>query len=145
MNYLRKRRNRYVTKIELLSALQPDALLISPPDGFTDQPVNVEYNGVYFTISSLVLGQRGRKVRGGTAYSVTLEFSFPLFKGFGLFLMNFRQLAEIKLTLNTGEIIRINKNDVALNKPIDVEFDNTLEKIDFTAATTSIFPLDLHE
>lgn len=145
MNYLRKRRNRYVTKVELLSALQPDALLISPPDGFTDQPVNVEYNGVYFTISSLQLSQRGRKVRGGTAYSVTLEFSFPLFQGYGLFQMNFRQLAEIKLTLNTGEIMRINKNDVALNKPIDVEFENTLEKIDFTAALTSVFPLDLHE
>lgn len=145
MNYLRKRRNRFVTKVELLSALQPDALLISPPDGFTDQPVDVEYNGVYFTISSLVLSQRGRKARGGNAHSISLEFSFPLFKGYGLFLLNFRQLSEIKLTLNTGETVRINKNDVALNKPIDVEFANTLEKIDFTAATTSIFPLDLHE
>ena len=52
MNYLRKIRNRFPCQIELVSAMEDGTFLISPPDGFTDESVRANYNGVYFTISS---------------------------------------------------------------------------------------------
>lgn len=145
MNYLRNRRNRFVTKIELLSAYQEDVFLISPPEGFSEQPINVEYDGVYFTLSSVSLTQKPRRISAGTIYPTTLEFSFPLFKGFGNFMLKFRDLAEIKLKLNTGEIINLNTNDISLNKPIPVDFNNDLQTIEFSTTINRIFPLDLHE
>ena len=145
MNYLRKHRNRYIVSVELVSALDDSGFLISPPDGFTDASVRTNYNGVYFTISSVDLLQKSKATNAGTAYALTLEFSFPNFQGSDLFQQTFSKLAEIRLTLNTGAVIRINKNDIALNTPIGVEFQSNLKTVGFSAQISQIFPLNLNE
>lgn len=145
MNYLRKYRNRYIIKIELVSAFDNASFLISPPDGFNDDTVRAEYNGVYFTLSSVELSQQSKSTTAGTIYNVTLEFSFPNFAGSDSFQIAFSKLAEIKLTLNTGAVIRINKNDIALNIPIDVEFSSNLKTVGFSAQVSQIFPLKINE
>lgn len=145
MNYLRKYRNRYIVKIELVSALDDASFLISPPEGFTDATVRAEYNGVYFTISSVELSQQSKDTTAGTIYNVTLEFSFPNFSGADSFQVTFAKLAEIKLTLNTGAVIRLNKNDIALNVPINVDFQSNLKTVGFSAQVSQIFPLKIDE
>ena len=145
MNYLRKYRNRYITKIELVSAFDDASFLISPPDGFTDDSVRAEYHGVYFTISAIDLSQKSKSTSAGTVYNLALEFSFPNFPGSDAFQVAFSKLAEIKITLNTGAVIRINKNDIALNIPIDVEFQNNLKTVGFSAQVSQIFPLKINE
>ena len=145
MNYLRKYRNRYIIKIELVSAFDDASFLISPPDGFNDDTVRAEYNGVYFTLSSVELSQQSKSTTAGTIYNVTLEFSFPNFSGSDAFQIAFAKLAEIKLTLNTGAVIRINKNDIALNIPIDVEFSSNLKTVGFSAQVSQMFPLKINE
>ena len=145
MNYLRKYRNRYIIKIELVSAFDNASFLISPPDGFNDDTVRAEYNGVYFTLSSVELSQQSKSTTAGTIYNVTLEFSFPNFAGSDSFQIAFSKLAEIKLTLNTAAVIRINKNDIALNIPIDVEFSSNLKTVGFSAQVSQIFPLKINE
>lgn len=145
MNYLRKYRNRYITKIELVSALDADSFLFSPPNGFTDATVQAEYNGVYFTLSSVGLSQKSKNLSGGVVYTIALDFSFPNFVGADLFQQRFSKLADIKLTLNTGGVIRLNKNDIALNTPIDVEFQSNLNTNGFSAEITQIFPMIINE
>lgn len=145
MNYLRNYRNRYIVSIELVSALDDSSFLISPPDGFTDATVRVEYNGVYFTISTVELSQKSKSTTAGTAYTVLLEFNFPNFPGADSFQVAFAKLAEIRLTLNTGAVIRINKNDIALNTPINAEFTSNLKTVGFSAQVSQIFPLKIDE
>jgi hypothetical protein len=144
VNYLRKYRNRFVTKIELVSALDDSSFLISPPDGFIDD-TPVSYNGVYFTLSSADLSQKSKPTSSGTVYTPTLEFSFPNFPGAEDFQMKFAKLSEIRITLNTGADIRLNKNDIALNAPIDVEFQGNLKTIYFSASISQIYPLKFDE
>lgn len=145
MNYLRKYRNRYISGIELVSALDDSSFLISPLDGFTDDTVRVEYDGVYFTLSSVDLSQKSKNTSAGIIYNISLDFNFPNFSGADLFQMAFAKLAEIKLTLNTGAVIRINKNDIALNSPIDVDFQSNLKTIGFSAQLSQIFPFKINE
>ena len=145
MNYLRKYRNRYITKIELVSALDASSFLISPPDGFTDDDVRANYDGSYFTLSSADLSQKSKKFSGSKVYTLTLEFTFPNFPGSEMFQEKFSKLVEIKLTLNTGAVIRINKNDIALNIPIDVNFQSNLKTVGFSAQVSQIFPLKIDE
>lgn len=145
MNYLRKYRNRYIIKIELVSAFDDASFLISPPDGFTDDSIRAEYNGVYFTISTIDLSQKSKSTTAGTIYNLVLEFSFPNFVGADLFQMKFAKLTEIKITLNTGGVIRLNKNDIALNVPINVEFQSNLKTVGFSAQVSQIFPMKINE
>lgn len=145
MNFLRKFRNRFITQLELVSALDDGAFLISPPDGFTDESVPVEYNGVYFTISSASLVQESKVTTSGTVYTPKLNLSFPTFPGIASFMERFSKLSEIRLTLNTGAIIRLNKNDIALNKPIDGTFGNNLATVEFEASISMIKPFDIDE
>ncbi|MEC5156637.1 hypothetical protein [Chryseobacterium sp. MP_3.2] len=145
MNYLRKYRNRYISGIELVSALDDSSFLISPPAGFTDESVRAEYNGVYFTLSSASLSEKTKSTTSGTIYTLSLDFNFPNFVGAELFKITFAKLAEIKITLNTGAVIRLNKNDIALNAPIEVEFQSNLKTVGFSAQLSQIFPFTLNE
>ena len=145
MNYLRKIRNRYIVKIELVSALDNGSFLISPANGFTDDDIPVEYNGIYFTISSISLVEESKESTSGTSYPLQLTFSFPTFPGVGSFKKRFAKLSEIRITLNTSEVIRINKNDIALNKPISALFNNNLKTTQFEATISRIQPLDLDD
>lgn len=144
VNYLRKYRNRFVTKIELVSALDDSSFLISPADGKPDT-LEFEYNGVYFTLSSAYLSQKSKLTSSGTVYTPALEFSFPNFPGADQFMMRFAKLAEIKITYNTKAVIRINKNDIALNAPMDVEFQNDSKTINFSTQISQIYPLKFDE
>ena len=145
MNYLRKFRNRFACNIELVSALEEETFLISPPNGFTDEDVRVNYNGVYFTISSAVLQQESKQNSAGTFWNIGLSFSFPTFPGFVDFLQKFTKLAEIRVTMNTGAVIRLNKNDISLNKPIDVNFKTNQKTVEFEAQFLSVFPFNIDE
>lgn len=145
MNYLRKFRNRFITKIELVSALDAGSFLISPPNGFTLADIPVEYNGIYFTISSASLAQESKSTSSGTAYTAQLKFNFPTFPGIGSFMWRFSKLSEIRITLNTGAIIRLNRNDIALNKPIDGIFRNGPITTEFEATISMIKPFDIDE
>ncbi len=145
MNYLRQFRNRFIVKIELVSALDAGSFLISPPRGFTEADIPVEYNGVYFTLSGAGLAQESKTTSSGTVYSTQLKFSFPVFPGIGAFQWRFSKLSEIRLTLNTGAIIRLNRNDVALNKPIDGTFSSNLMSVNFEASLSTIKPLEIDE
>lgn len=145
MNYLRKYRNRYIIKIELVSAFDDSSFLISPPNGFNDATVRANYNGVYFTLSTIDLSQKSKVTSAGTIYTLSLDFNFPNFSGADEFQTIFSKLAEIKLTLNTGAVIRINKNDISLNSPIDVEFQSNLTTVGFSAQVSQIFPLKIDE
>lgn len=144
MNYLRKYRNRFVGKIELVSAMDDSSFLISPPDGFTDETL-AEYNGVYFTLSSIDLSQKSKPTSSGTIYTISLEFSFPNFPAADQLMMRFEKLTEIKITLNTGAEIRLNKNDIALNMPLDVEFQSDVKTINFSTQISQIYPLKFDE
>lgn len=145
MNYLRKFRNRFITKLELVSALDAGSFLISPPNGFTTQDIPVEYNGIYFTLSSASLNQESKSTSSGTVYTTQLKLSFPTFPGIGSFQWRFSKLSEIRLTLNTGAIIRLNRNDIALNKPIDGLFTNNVMTVDFEATLATVKPFDIDE
>ncbi|MGV8914357.1 MAG: hypothetical protein ACOH1X_02800 [Kaistella sp.] len=145
MNFLRKYHNRYSISIELVSALNDSTFLISPPDGFTDGTVRAEYSGVYFTLSSVDLSQKSKITKSGTVYNFSLEFNFPNFSRSDQFQQAFSKLAEIRLTLNTGAVIRINKHDISLNSPIDVEFQSNLKTVGFSAQIEQIFPLMIDE
>lgn len=145
MNYLRKYRNRYITAIVLRSALDDTSFMISPADGFEDDQVAVAFDNVYFTLSSVELTQTSKNTASGTIYNVSLEFSFPNFVGADLFQMKFAKLTEIKITLNTGGVIRLNKNDIAMNVPINVEFQSNLKTVGFSAQLSQIFPMKINE
>ena len=145
MDYLRKFRNRFITKLELVSALDSGSFLISPPNGFTEQDIPAEYNGIYFTLSSASLNQESKSTSSGTVYTTQLKLSFPTFPGIGSFQWRFSKLSEIRLTLNTGAIIRLNRNDIALNKPIDGLFTNNVMTVEFEATLATVKPFDIDE
>lgn len=145
MNFSRKYRNRYVTRIELASALYDAAFLISPPNGFPAEAVPAEYHGVYFTLSSVNLTQKSKTTNAGTVYTLSLEFSFPNFIGADEFQLHFSRLTEIRLTLNTGGVIRINTNDISLNRPIIAEFQSSLKTVGFSAEVSQLFPFKINE
>lgn len=145
MNYLRQFRNRFITGIELVSALDAGSFLISPPHGYTTESVPVEYNGVYFTLSGTSLIQETKDTSAGTVYTTQLKFNFPIFPGIGSFQWRFSKLSEIRLTLNTGAVIRLNRNDISLNKPITGNFTSNLMSVEFEATLTSIMPFDIDE
>lgn len=145
MNLLRKYRNRYITGVELVSALDDTSFLISPAHGFTDGTARANYRGVYFTLSSVNLNESSKNTSAGTIYNVSLEFSFPNFVGADQFRINFAQLAEIRITLNTGAVIRLNKNDIALNTPIAAEFQSNVKTVGFSAQLSQISPFTFNE
>ena len=144
MNYLRNYKNRYATKVELVSALETESFLISPPDGFTADTVVANYNGIYFTINSASLSEKSKLSKAGVAYIVNLDFSFPEFVGLDLFKEKFKQLSEVRITYNTNEWIRLNCNDISLNRPIDVEFSTSKNTVSMSLQITSLFPIRLH-
>lgn len=140
MNYLRKNKNRFVSKVELVSALDEGSFLINPPSGFTDESIVVEYNQLYFTITTITLSQKSKESNAGPFWTVELDFSFPYFKGCEDFIDRFKYISEIKIGLNTGEITRLNKNDISLNKPMEAVFQTNVRTINFTVAITQIQP-----
>lgn len=145
MDFLRKYRNRYITSIELVSATDDGSFLISPADGFTEASIPVEYNGVYFTISSASLTENSKKTKSGTIYELTLGLSMPLFPGSADFKKRFSQLSEIRLKTNTGTLIRLNRNDVSLNRPIDVKMKSNLKTLDLDMTITQLSPFEINE
>lgn len=144
MNYLRNFKNRFAVKLELVSALVDGSFLISPPKGFT-QEIPANYDGAYFTINSANLSEKSKLSKAGVVYTVSLDLGFPLFPGIEDFKERFRQLSELKITFNTGEVVRINKNDISLNRPIDVEFTTDTISVGLSLAITSIFPIKFDE
>lgn len=145
MNYLRNFKNRFAVRLELVSALVDDAFLINPPKGFTDETIPVQYDGAYFTINSADLSEKSKLSKAGVVYTVSLDVGFPFFPGVEDFKEKFRQLTEVKITFNTGEILRLNKNDISLNRPIDVEFSSTLKNVGMSLIISNIFPLKFNE
>lgn len=145
MNYIRKYRNRFITKIELVSALDDLAELLSPPDGMVDTIQPAEYNGIYFTLSSADLSQKSKTTSAGTFYTTSLEFSLPNFPGGDEFQNRFSKLAEFRITLSSGAEIRINRNDISLNSPIDVEWESDPKTIYFSTEIAQLYPLKLDE
>ncbi len=143
MNYLRKFKNRFIIKVELVSALDDGSFLINPPDGFTDETIPVEYNGIYFTITSISLRQNSKGSNAGPYYEVKFELTFPYFAESGVFLERFKYISEIKLTLNTGGMIRINKNDIALNKPMEAEFQTSLMTVGYSVSVSQLLPFKI--
>lgn len=144
VNYLRKYRNRFVTKIELVSALDDSSFLISPPEGKTDD-LEFEYNGLYFTLNSADLSQKSKPTNAGTIWTISLEFSFPNFPEADELMARFSKLAEIKVSYNTNAVIRLNKNDISLNAPIDAQFQSDAKTVEFSAELSQIFPLKIDE
>jgi len=144
MNYLRNSKNRFITKVELVSALYGGSFLINPPAGFTDESVPVEYNKVYFTISSISLSQKSKPSNAGPVWTVELDFSFPYWKGCEEFIERFKFLSEIKLSLNTEEEIRLNKNDISLNKPLEAVVQTNVRTVNFNTTINQIRPFTLH-
>ncbi len=144
MNYLRNYKNRYATKIELVSALEDDSFLISPPNGFSSETVVTNYNGIYFTLNSASLSEKSKSSKAGVAYVINLDFNFPEFVGLDQFKEKFKQLSEVKITYNTNEWIRLNCNDISLNRPIDVEFSTSKNTVSMSLQFTSLFPLRLY-
>lgn len=145
MNYLRNFKNRFAVKLELVSALVDGAFLISPPKGFTENTIPANYDGAYFTINSANLSEKSKLSKAGVVYTVSLDIGFPMFPGLEDFKEKFRQLTEVKITFNTGEILRLNKNDISLNRPIDAEFSSDLVSVGMSVVKTSIFPLKFDE
>lgn len=145
MNYLRNFKNRFAVKVELVSALDDDSFLINPPNGFTEDMIPVNYDGIYFTINSANLSEKSKLTKAGVTYTVSLDIRFPKFPEVDNFKEKFRQLAEVKITFNTGEIVRLNKNDISLNRPIDVEFSSDLVTVGMSLVITGIFPLKFDE
>lgn len=145
MNYLRNFKNRFAVKLELVSALVDGSFLINPPKGFTDTTIPANYDGAYFTINSANLSEKSKLSKAGVAYTVTLDVGFPKFPGVEDFKEKFRQLSEAKITFNTGEVIRLNKNDISLNRPIDAEFSSDMVSVGMSLVITRIFPLKFDE
>ncbi len=143
MNYLRKSKNRFVSKVELVSALDDGSFLINPPDGFTDENIPVEYNGLYFTITSISFAQKSKPSNAGTIWTPELDFSFPYWKGCEDFIERFKYLSEIKITLNTGEISRLNKNDISLNKAIEPTIQTNVRTVNFNVSINQILPFKI--
>ncbi|AZA93028.1 Uncharacterised protein [Chryseobacterium nakagawai] len=145
MNYLRKFKNRFIIKVELVSALDDSSFLISPPNGFPEETIPVEYNNIYFTITSISLQQNSKVPNAGSYYVVKLDFTFPYFEGTENFMERFKYLSEIRLTLNTNGLIRINKNDIALNKPLEAEFQTSLKTVGFSVSVSQLLPFKINE
>lgn len=144
MNYLRNFRNRYAIKLELVSALDDSSFLINPPGGFTQDTIVVNYSGIYFTMVSASLSEKSKMSKAGTYYVVNLDFRFPEFQGLDQFKEKFKQLSEIKITLNTNETIRLNCNDISLNRPIDVEFSTSDNTVSMSLQYNSLFPISIY-
>lgn len=145
MNILRQNRNRRVIKIELLSALADDVFLINPTLDHADQPGNAEYSGIYFTLGSLGFTQKPKPTTAGTVYTINLEFSLPNFPGSEKFQENFKKVASVRLSLNTGGTVMLDRNDVSLNKPMDAEIGANLKTLQFSLSLTRIFPFIINE
>lgn len=143
MNYLRSFKNRYAVKLELVSALDEESFLINPPKGFTEETIITNYNGVYFTIVSAKLSEKSKLTKAGTVHSQSLDISFPEFLGVDLFKEKFKQLSQVKITLNTNEIIRLNRNDISLNRPIDVDFSTSNNTVSMSLQINSLFPITI--
>jgi hypothetical protein len=145
VNYLRQFKNRFITRVELVSALDEGSFLINPPADFTDETIPVEYNGIYFTVTSISLQQNAKTSNAGPYYELKFEFTFPNFLESGEFLERFKYISEIRLTLNTGGLIRINKNDIALNRPMEAEFQTTLKTVGFSLSVSQLTPFKIDE
>lgn len=140
MNLLYQYRNRYISEIKIISATDPDVMLISPADGQTT--LNTAwFNAMQCSIQSISLTQKSKKTTSGLIFIVNLDFSFPYFIGVELWMQRFSNLAAIQCTLNTGEIINLNTNDIALNKPMEGEFQSNLKKVGFSVEHTRFSPI----
>jgi hypothetical protein len=144
MNYLRKNKNRFVSKVELVSAMDDGSFLINPPAGFTENSIPVEYNQLYFTINTITLSQKSKPSNAGDVWIVELDFSFPYWVGCEEFIDRFKYLSEIKLTLNTGEVSRLNKHDISLNKPIESTIQTNVRTVNFSASITQMQPFKIY-
>lgn len=143
MNYLRKSKNRFISKVELVSASDDGSFLINPPKGFTEESIPVEYNKLYFTITSITLSQKSKPSTAGPYWTVELDFSFPFFKEVGEFIERFKYLSEIRLTLNTGEITRLNKNDISLNKAMEASIQTNVRTVNYSVAIMQMLPFKI--
>lgn len=143
MNYLRKSKNRFISKVELVSALDEGTFLINPPNGFTEESIPVEYNDLYFTITSITLAQKNKQSNAGPFWAVELDFSFPYFKGVEDFIERFKYISEIRITLNTGEITRLNKNDISLNKAIEAAIQTNVRTVNYSVSITQMLPFKI--
>ncbi|MEI7486433.1 MAG: hypothetical protein WCJ72_03310 [Chryseobacterium sp.] len=143
MNYLRKSKNRFISKVELVSALDEGSFLINPPSGFTDESIQVEYNQTYFTITSITFSQKSKGSNAGPFWTVELDFSFPYFKECEKFIERFKLISEIRLILNTGEITRINKNDISLNKAMEANIQTNVRTINYSVSITQMLPFKI--
>ncbi|KFF26880.1 hypothetical protein IW16_06275 [Chryseobacterium vrystaatense] len=127
----------------MVSALDEGSFLINPSDGFTDETIPVEYNDIYFTITSISLSQDSKGANAGPYYVAKFDFTFPYYLGCEEFLERFKYISEVRFTLNTGEVVRLNKNDIALNKPMEAEIQTSLMTVGYSISVSRLLPFKL--
>lgn len=147
MNFLRKISDNKINKVELISALSDQPLVIVPVEGDFSKTdlAEASFSGVYFTVSSADLGENGKDTDAGYQYMQEFSFKFPTNKERRAFLNYFRIVRHIKIHFCNGAHTYLGRNDYAQNRLISGTFstDGNFTKISW--AVQSIFPFEFME
>lgn len=142
VDLFRKIEDNSIVKIELISMLSDQPLVITPMEGNFSENADVELrmNEVYFTAKSCYLEENGKNTDAGYQYLQEFGFKIPTNKDRVAFLKYFRILRQIRLHYCDGSHTDIGRNDYHQNTPMKGSFETVQNFTNLKWSVQTIFP-----
>ena len=124
MNLLRNIQDNKICRVEVVSVLSDQPLVLEPVEGqFSETAeVNASFNSIYFTVDSCYLEENGKPTIAGDMYVQDFGFKIPTNVDRVTFLKYFKILKMIRLIYINGYHTDICRNDFTSNIPMKATF-----------------------
>lgn len=147
MNLLRNIKDNSIVRIELVSVLSDQALVLTPVEGnfSVSDSALVTFGSVYFTAGSCYLEESGKETNAGYQYLQEFGFKIPTNKDRVAFLKYFKILKLIRFYHCDGTFVDIGRNDYEQNKAMAGSFETISTFTAIKWAVQTIFPYDYNQ
>lgn len=147
VNLLRKIKDNNICKIEVISILSDQPLVLTPTEGNFSQNQDAEltFDKTYFTANSCYLEENGKDTDAGYQYLQEFGFKIPTNKDRIIFLKYFRVLRLIRLHYCDQTFVEIGRNDLEQNAPMKGSFETDENFTLFKWSVQTVFPFDFKE
>ena len=147
VNLLRKIKDNSICKIEVISILSDQPLVLTPTEGNFSQNIDAElaFDQTYFTAKSCYLEETGKDTDAGFQYLQEFGLKIPTNKDRIKFLKYFRVLRLIRLHCSDETFVEIGRNDLEQNVPMKGSFETDENFTLLKWSVQTVFPFDFKE
>ena len=144
VNLLRKIKDNSICKIELISILSDQPLVLKPKEGNFSQNLDADlsFDQTYFTAKSCYLEETGKDTDAGFQYLQEFGFKIPTNQERIRFLKYFRVLRLVRLRYCDETFVDIGRNDLEQNIPMKASFETDGDFTLIKWSVQTVFPFD---